>query len=249
MLDDIRKKLPNYSCRAFWPIAGLKYGDEGERLMFAGQAVGAWGVEGVDPDDDAYRAWFSPKRPAALSGIEAYSITPETEGGCPLEWFGGIRGHFRNAVATLCNSQRGWASRIAWTNLYKVAQNPRGRGNPDDPLCDVQFDSCRKLFREELRHYRPTCTFVLAGRIWYEPFFEPGEQVLERTRTRNVAAFRTKDDDLIVVAPHPRTWCLMGLTFPLLRAAISEALRAVATKPAERDLAARLGKPMPSSDG
>jgi len=239
MLRRIRDCFPTTACRAFWPIAGRDYETQTERLFFTGQAVGRWSQDEIDPNDDTYRAWFAPDRPHTLSGIENYSL-PDDDPRCPLAWFESIRGQFHDAVGTLCGGDRGWASRIAWSNLYKVVQDPKGHGNPIDPLCDEQFDHCRELFRVELERLRPTCTFVLAGAIWYEPFFKPPPEAMTRARARQVGAFRTHGEHLVVVAPHPRSWCLRGLTLASLRTEIGDAISAVAETTLERALASKL---------
>lgn len=68
----------------------------------------------------------------------------------------------------------GWASRLAWGNLYKLAPNVVGRvsegANPSGTLIEHQRPACVRLLRREVDEIDPRVVLVIAGEWWYGPF-------------------------------------------------------------------------------
>lgn len=56
---------------------------------------------------------------------------------------------------------------IAWSNLYKIA--PDG-GNPNQTLCNAQFNGCVKILKKELEIFSPRHVVFLTGIDWAKWF-------------------------------------------------------------------------------
>ncbi len=103
---------------------------------------------------------------------------------CPLEWvessWGNSEGYntkksaFWRVVNKISKSvnqledNEPWASKIVWSNLYKVA--PSGGGNPGDSLCASQFNACNNLLKVEIEEFRPKYIVFLTGQDWFDGF-------------------------------------------------------------------------------
>jgi hypothetical protein len=70
-------------------------------------------------------------------------------------------------VGELTEGKDFWASRLAWTNLYKLA--PAKAGNPSDRLCKHQLEHCVNLLKLELEAFKPRYVLFVTGE-WYLPF-------------------------------------------------------------------------------
>jgi hypothetical protein len=160
---------------AFWPMVGHAY--RGELLVF-GRAVNGW----MDHED--VDALAEPEARHAL--VSAARRTAEGSGDCPMGWvterwspgdgeYSTARSafwrHIRNALSAVEPDSEGdphWSSRIAWSNLAKLA--PAGGGNPGGPLLDIQRDVGSALVAREVLELAPRRVLVLTGRWWFEPF-------------------------------------------------------------------------------
>ena len=106
---------------------------------------------------------------------------------CPMGWVTGMWGNragystarsafwrfVRRVLAHIdpdSASDPSWSSRLAWTNLAKLA--PWGGGNPGGALLDVQRRLGPELLGLEVAELRPEVVLVLTGRCWFEPFAE-----------------------------------------------------------------------------
>ena len=99
----------------------------------------------------------------------------------------------------------GWASKIVWSNLYKIA--PGGAGNPNDSLCDSQFTGCNELLIAEIIEYKPKVIVFFTGLDWFNGFL--GEMVTLSKTTNNLVeahgVLKIKDKDTkIIIAKHPQ---------------------------------------------
>ena len=104
-----------------------------------------------------------------------------------------------------------WATRVAWSNLYKVA--PANGGNPNSDLKDSQFDPCLELIQSELTTYNPRAVVFLTENPGGEPWFQPFREKLEWTdfkserETLVVGSGRIRvngTDYFAVIAEHPQ---------------------------------------------
>lgn len=157
-------------------IAGRDYDGE---LLIVGRAVNG-SVDGRDFEANS------------VSG-QAYSMQAEMDyckslkKGCQLAWvteppkpgeyntnrsaFWRVSRQLLKAVEGGAFNKNRWSSRLAWTNLYKIA--PYETGNPSDPLCEAQFNACVNILRSEIELLQPKRVLFMTGRYWLDWFEEP----------------------------------------------------------------------------
>ncbi len=94
-----------------------------------------------------------------------------------------------------------WSSRLAWTNLAKLA--PWSGGIPGGSLLDIQRRIGPELLAEELDSFRPDVVLVLTGSWWFEPF---AEHLGLRVNWRDGLLEGVADDGKArwLIAPHPQ---------------------------------------------
>jgi hypothetical protein len=151
---------------AFWPQSGSEYKSETD-LLLVGRAANGW-------DDGWSLLELSKYEREDLQGIVAAAAKTinSLEGWIDSCWQKGDKNNYslgrsvfwrsaKSIVEELTNNRDSWASRIAWTNLYKVA--PSGGGNPSDMLCKFQLEHCIRLLKLELDAYKPRYVLVVAG--------------------------------------------------------------------------------------
>lgn len=151
-------------------------------LMVIGRAVNGW-TEGVTPDQ--LRAPAEAERYARL-----VQESVSGNGMCPMRWvterwgagkdYNTKRSAFWRCIRCVVQGlgladvkDKGWPSRLVWSNLYKVS--PAGGGNPAKVLCEIQLDGCAELLKLEFRTYRPSRVLFLTGLDWSAPFLEAAE--------------------------------------------------------------------------
>ncbi|MEZ9539854.1 hypothetical protein AB4160_16875 [Shewanella sp. 10N.286.51.B8] len=141
---------------------------------------------------------------------------------CPLEWvessWGSTEGYNTNKSAfwrvirklsesiNKLSSDERWASKLVWSNLYKIA--PSAGGNPSDSLCGYQFDACNELLKVEIQEYKPKCIVFFTGENWFDGFLLENITLMNKSESKLVDArgilklngFTTK----IVIAKHPQ---------------------------------------------
>lgn len=64
-----------------------------------------------------------------------------------------------------------WSSRIAWTNLYRIA--PAAGGNPNNRLCLAQLSECVDLLCLEVDRFSPERILFNTGLDWFGWFEAP----------------------------------------------------------------------------
>lgn len=110
----------------------------------------------------------------------AEGVTAEPSS-CPMNWLGtqynpNNSGFWRSIRAVLSMlegdnfTEENWPSRIAWSNLYKIA--PAAEGNPPDPLCWAQLDYCNRMLKSEIDTFRPRRLVFVTDRDWLTWFEE-----------------------------------------------------------------------------
>lgn len=162
----------------FWPKVGTAYAGE---LMVVGKAVNGW------IDEIATERLGSQEARARV--LDDARLTAEGDGNVdPMAWVTAAWGrgdgaystarsaywrHARTVLAALdpsSASDAAWSSRLAWSNLVKVA--PAAGGNPGGKLLHVQRRHGCALLAREIEEYRPRRVLVSTGRWWFEPFAE-----------------------------------------------------------------------------
>ncbi|MDO9014232.1 MAG: hypothetical protein Q7U84_05575 [Polynucleobacter sp.] len=111
-------------------------------------------------------------------------------------------------LALTTDNDEDWASKLVWSNLYKVS--PQSGGNPSNFVCDLQLPGCLELLQLELEYHKPSRVVFATGMVWAKPFltalgfsFETDPQLAQvdgfgRGRLRN------GHELAFVVASHPQ---------------------------------------------
>lgn len=84
------------------------------------------------------------------------------------------RSFFWNVTAKLTCDYHGlnreswdWAKKIAWSNLYKIAEDGK---NPNNFLCEQQIVLSAELVRQEIEELKPKYCIILTNHEWWQPF-------------------------------------------------------------------------------
>lgn len=189
---------------AFNAQKGLDYN---RGLMVIGRAVNGWGND------------------FQLEGININAITenifPKAElQTCPMEWvlssWGASSGYntkksafwrvIRNLSHQINDAGNNWASRIVWSNLYKIA--PYEGGNPSSSLCNYQFALCNELLKSEIEEYLPEHIICFTGMNWFNRFLEEHVHLKHKNDFDFVEAYgvvnlRGKESKIVIVK-HPQ---------------------------------------------
>ncbi|MGI2172150.1 uracil-DNA glycosylase family protein [Shewanella sp. MF05960] len=104
------------------------------------------------------------------------------------------------------SSSTGWASKIVWSNLYKIA--PSITGNPSDSLCDKQFVYCNELLLAEIEEYNPRVIIFFTGLNWFNGFLSNAVSLASNKEHSLVEAhgvLKINDEEvIIIIAKHPQ---------------------------------------------
>ncbi len=144
------------------------------------------------------------------------------ESNCPLKWveesWGKTEGYntkssaFWRVIKKIAqnlnetSSNNGWASKIVWSNLYKVA--PSDKGNPSDSLCDYQFRACNELLLTEIEEYQPSLIIFFTGLNWFNGFLNDMVSLSSNNEHSWIEAhgiLKVNNRDIaIIIAKHPQ---------------------------------------------
>ena len=170
-------RRPEGNLSGFLAQQGRRYPSEGHGLMVVGRAVNGWGdcTDPVEFNDDQYRNEYT-------YGILEGSF-PQVGKPCPMEWvtkyrrsaFWAVIEGVAKGLGISNPGSEDWPSHLVWSNLYKVS--PANGGNPDNALCNAQYDGCKELFQCEIRDYRPRYLLFLTETRkypdwWARPFLD-----------------------------------------------------------------------------
>jgi hypothetical protein len=180
LLETLRNHagLDNRSYKLFAPRTGRLYDRE---LMLVGRALYGWATAELNKD--------SLSKDGVNQAVED-SWKYLDQGGCPLaalidEWerlraigaskYNERRSQFwmtarevMEGLQLAAPERSSWASRMHWTNLYKV--NPAETGNPGGRLRRAQEKICQEILQEEIALLRPKRILFLTGLDWAESF-------------------------------------------------------------------------------
>ena len=158
-----------------------RFYEHSDGLMVVGRAVNGFehDIDPIDFNDSGYREEHA---------NELLQMTCQRDDQpCPMEWvttekwkrglpafWRVVRGVTRGLGISNPESED-WPSHLVWSNLYKVS--PAGGGNPNNSLCNAQYDGCKKLLQCEIQDYRPRhLLFLTESRNhpnwWARPFLD-----------------------------------------------------------------------------
>jgi len=174
---------------AFVPECGSAYKQERD-LLLVGRATNGWDngwlFSGLADNPPQIR----PDRQVEKETIDAWLVRCWHKSA--QNKYSLCRSYFWKAtkavLGALWEDDEPWASRLAWTNLYKIA--PTKSGNPSERLCSYQLRRCVKLLELELEMLNPRYVLLVTGH-WCEPF---------------IKEFKFSDD---VIVPHGERSCIL----------------------------------------
>jgi len=189
------ERLPLIPLTGFAAIAGKSYvGD----IMFIGRATNGWRNQ-----TDASLLSSREAQDAFARTVHGNSLEPSPSGSpCPLMW---VQDHWGSLsypdpntkkspfwrTAKMLMSELGivpsdsteWPSKLAWSNLYKVA--PKIGGNPGDYLKSVQRNQCAELLMQEIADFKPKLIVFVTGLDWAERFLDSSAFTLDSAPLSN----------------------------------------------------------------
>lgn len=205
-------QIPDQKLTGFLPMIGRNYSGE---LMVVGRAVNGWDVG------------FMPADIATASDAYAETVYKSVvkDGGCPMDWvsacWGATEGYntkksaFWRTIKSVTEQLRiaaddddAWPSKLAWSNLYKVA--PADGGNPGAALSRLQLQGCIDLMRLEIETHKPNRLVFLTGLDWAFPFIDAlgfsSQKISGQSYVQSFgkAKFENGHQLRFVVAAHPQ---------------------------------------------
>jgi hypothetical protein len=173
-----------------------------QELFVVGRATNGWGAPftAADVTDPAGRAKvIEASQLRAMDWVAAEWSAPKGKYATRRSAFWRVT---RRVASGLGIEGPGWSTRIAWSNLYRVA--PAAGGNPSDPLCRAQEAACLDLLRQDLGTHRPRHVLVLAGENWFRPFGKGLGCVLTGVNEDAIDCLGVVGESKVVVARHPQ---------------------------------------------
>lgn len=92
-----------------------------------------------------------------------------------------------------------WLENIAWSNLYKIAPDPRdpisnGNGNPSPKSQKVQGEICCNILKEEIQVLKPTHILLITGVDWAEKFISCFDHKEIKSKGKNINRGKNKNE-------------------------------------------------------
>jgi hypothetical protein len=164
VLENLSSEPDSYDLIAFSNLKGRKWS---HNLMVVGRFMNGY---------DEHRPLKEIRDPATWDKYHHDVFrTRFHEAHCPVTAFHDevARSQFWDTVREVARGlglDEDWASRIAYSNLYKFGPN---RGNPHASLCRAQRPGCLRLLDLEIAQLAPRRILFLTGWNWAEKFLGP----------------------------------------------------------------------------
>ncbi|MBY6204146.1 hypothetical protein [Halomonas denitrificans] len=160
----------------FMALEGSRY-RAGRKLMVVGRAVNSWG-KGYTPkqltssnrQDELIEQLFYDNGKCQMAWVNEEAGTDDRYNTNRSAFWQAIRDISKKLGVWPEDEEDRWASRLVWSNLYKIALS--AGGNPSNKLCNLQESGCIGLLREEVRVYEPDLVLFLTGMTWAWPFMQ-----------------------------------------------------------------------------
>ncbi len=204
LLEPFQEQLWSHELTSCPIIVGKDYEQSEFRLMYVGRAVNGWEFDWhKDTLDGLTNQVFS-------HGFDIGSITDN-----PVQPDG--YNFNRSPFWQLCRSllamqdeSDAWSSRVAWSNLFKVA--PFKTGNPEPKTMVASIRPCIDLIKEEINVYNPSHIVFVTDSWWMEPADYTNESFAKElgihlipNSPNTVVGMGTYQNSKIVVTKRPET--------------------------------------------
>lgn len=180
-IGDNADRLPDEPLVGFAGMHGREYDGD---LMWVGRALNGWRLAGRKPSE--YNADTIPAFVDEI--IQSFDTSKNGDGTCPMLWvsdhwnaagkeYNTARSAFWQAARRVALEISGgkaegqtWPSRLIWSNLCRFS--PESGGNPSNRLGAIQFELCRELLVQEIRHFRPRNLVFATGMNWASGYLD-----------------------------------------------------------------------------
>ncbi len=191
---------------------GIKGENYNSKMVIIGRAVNGWGKYSFKPGSSNVNRSIDNillDNNCALSDKLHWVYKSE---GCTDEYNTNKSAFWRVTKRVVlsnnyCDNEAKWSTYISWTNLYKVSY--ADGGNPNNYLCNKQYELCRKILCKEIELFNPKFILFLTGNDWALPLINENT-TLNRSKNNYKAveskgyfSFATKKIP-IIIAKHPQ---------------------------------------------
>ena len=203
----MNKRAEGRQLSAFRDLQGVRHQNE---LMIVGRAVNGWNEwnTGIARDETLLAEYIADLGDSSKHCPLDWVCTP-----IPLEFYNARRSAFWRTARKVLEEVTGresdgecWASRLAWSNLYKLSLD---KGNPPIWMINAQETACIKILQHELRRFRPKRVLFSTGFDWAEPFVAGSNLISLSSSVRHVQRLGClpigNETAQCVVATHPMT--------------------------------------------
>lgn len=172
----------------------------GKNILFVGKATNGWRKF---YDLDTFFNGSSDKRGFARQDQMTHSV--------PTPYFNANKSAFwrviRQVTQAFYPDTTDWCAPIAWTDLYKLAPEKKGKPTISHKTRELQLAHCKHIFRTEIEALQPDIVVLLTSN-WEGPFLfnlNGGTHTtsIDEYDALNVRAYRI-GNRLFVAAPHPQ---------------------------------------------
>lgn len=91
---------------------------------------------------------------------------------------------------------------IVWNNLYKVADS--SEGNPSGGLINVQFETAKRILKQDIEYHKPKVVIFLTGWNWAEPFLNDLVEEVPNVSGNFVEFAGKYKNTIVIVGKHPQ---------------------------------------------
>lgn len=193
------------------PMKGKQYDSEKKKLMIVGRATNGWGeLKDITNGPDQYSriAWKNLNDTKRFKWIDEEKAKKEKryniESSPFWSYSKAVLKELRGSIP-----DTGWYQYILWSNLFPVSYSDEW--NPSETLKRIQFDSARKLIKEQIRYFKPTHVLIMTD--WDGWFFmsrnkgEAGEKFIFEINHKNdnevIKGSGIFEDSCVVVCRRP----------------------------------------------
>lgn len=161
LLEPFQERLWSHEMTSCPVIVGSNYETSPFRMLYIGRAVNGWEFD-----------WHEDTLEGLANQVFSHGFDVDSISTNPIQPDG--YNFNRSPFWQLCykllelNGEASeWSSRVAWSNLFKVA--PYSRYNPDDKDIVRQIKPCIELIKKEIEMLKPTHVVFVTDTWWMEP--------------------------------------------------------------------------------
>ena len=195
LLNNLKNVSESLACCSL--MVGEEYKNSDFKLLVVGRAINGWDNEWeseISVDEYAEKVIEMGKNAFQWTKI----ITPKRGYDTNESSFWRVTREILKKISR--HNDDIWISKIAWSNLYKVAKS--SGGNPSDKLCSIQLEVCKKILFKEIKEIKPDLILFITDMNWFEDF-NLEEFEIEENNGETVVAYGKYENSKIIVTKRP----------------------------------------------